>query len=138
MIWGIEAHLLGDPDELLRGDGSLDGVVPAAEGLDLLDLPRLPRPPMGWYIRLSSVPPSSSACVSRPPSMSQRRMLWSCSTEYSWTVLRCSLAMYMAMSARCSSTDTSSPCSGAMAMPALAVTEQGQAVHLDRARASRC
>ena len=54
--------------------------------------------------------------------MSQRRMLWSCSTEYSSTVLRRSLAMYMAMSARCSSRATSSPCSGAMAMPALAVT----------------
>ena len=54
--------------------------------------------------------------------MSQRCMLWSCSTEYTSTVLRRSLARYMAMSARCSSRAASSPCSGAMAMPALAVT----------------
>ena len=54
--------------------------------------------------------------------MSRRCMLWSCSTEYTSTVLRRSLARYMAMSARCSSRDASSPCSGAMAMPALAVT----------------
>ena len=54
--------------------------------------------------------------------MSQRCMLWSCSTEYTSTVPRFLLARYMAMSARWSRSATSSPCSGAMAMPALAVT----------------
>ncbi len=49
-------------------------------------------------------------------------MLRSCSTEYTSTVLRRSLARYMAMSALWRSSATSSPCSGASAMPALAVT----------------
>ena len=33
-----QAHLLGDPDELLVGDRTLHGMVPADEGLDLHDL----------------------------------------------------------------------------------------------------
>ena len=39
-----QAHLLGDPDELLRRDEPLLRVVPAAEGLDVRDLPGLDVP----------------------------------------------------------------------------------------------
>ena len=70
--------------------------------------------------------------------MSQRRMLWSCSTEYTSTVLRCSLARYMAMSALCRSSATSSPCSGREGDAGAGGDGERQAVHLDRAVTSRC
>ena len=115
------AHLLGDPDELLRGDRAVHRVVPAGQRLDLDDRRGTGRRRSAGTSR-SARSRSARAWVNRPPSMSQRRMLWSCSTEYTSTMLRRSLARYMAMSARWRSSDTSSPCSGASAMPALAVT----------------